>query len=157
MHGAKARTVTAHLLLAQSPFLSQYVATRRQLLLTESGAQTNPAFTTPIGQNCTSGSGGFSGSKTVSSSSFYFTWLVCTFHDVVLARTVKASPGQLSGPEKFKAGDSNRVSRPGQSLKRCYANKAARKFVWKDDDQSTNIVGRQKTAQRTFRSDRRFG
>ena len=125
--------------------------------LTESGAQTNPAFTTPIGQNCTSGSGGFSGSKTVSSSSFYFTWLVCTFHDVVLARTVKASPGQLSGPEKFKAGDSNRVSRPGQSLKRCYANKAARKFVWKDDDQSTNIVGRQKTAQRTFRSDRRFG
>jgi len=39
-------------------------------------------------------------------------------------------PGRLSGPEKFKAGDINRVSRPGQSPRVCLAKQAARKFVW---------------------------
>jgi len=60
----------------------------------ELGAETGSAFTTPVCQDGASGSCGLSGAKTVRSGSFYFAWLVCTFHDVVLARTDAASPGQ---------------------------------------------------------------
>lgn len=60
----------------------------------DSGAETDAAFATPVCQDSASGSGRLSGAKAVRSGSFNFTWLVCTFHDVVLARTDAASPGQ---------------------------------------------------------------